>query len=215
MSSETPSGPRVRLLPTVIIAAVALATGIWVSRAILEPVPVVDELAATRFPVARPLPPFSLVDHHNRPFDNTALQGHWSFLFFGYTHCPDVCPTTLSVLNSVAQKLADSTIPVRVVLVSIDPQRDTPEQLAQFVTYFNKDFIGVTGDAAALDPLTRQLGVLHTRVKDPAQPDNYLVDHSAAVYLIDPAGRYHAVFTPPLSAVAIADDFGKMVEEYR
>jgi protein SCO1/2 len=214
---DTNSNPNrpIRILPTLIIAAVAITAGILVAQALLKSKPQVDELAATRFPVARQLEPFSLVDHQGNTFDNAALREHWSFLFFGYTHCPDVCPTTLSVLNSVAGKLADTNAPVRFVLVTVDPQRDTPEQLARFVSYFNSDFIGVTGSDEDIGQLTRQLGIMHMQVVDEANPDNYLVDHTAGVLLIDPNGNYHAVFTPPLSADAIAGDFRKMLKAFR
>jgi protein SCO1/2 len=215
MDTNNNPGRPAHILPTLIIAAIAIAAGIWAAQALLKSKPQVDELAATRFPVARELQPFSLVDHHGNTFDNAALRDYWSFLFFGYTHCPDVCPTTLSVLNSVAGKLADSNAPVRFVLVTIDPQRDTPEELARFVSYFNSDFIGVTGTDDGIEQLTRQLGIMHMRVADEANPDSYLVDHSAAVLLIDPNGNYHAVFTPPLSADAIAHDFGKMQKAFR
>ena len=155
---------------------------------------------------------FELVDHNGQRFDNQALQGHWTFLFFGYTHCPDVCPTTLSVLNTVAQRLADSGASARFAFITVDPQRDTPEQLARFVTYFNGDFIGVTGEPDAIEQLTRQLGVLFMQVSNDPNPDSYLVDHSASVFLIDPHGRYQAVFTPPLDAAAISTDFRKLLE---
>ena len=216
MSSQQPQTPRIPLLPTLIIAAVALAAGIWAAQALLVPRTMIDdELAASRFPVARQLAPFRLLDQHGQTFDNSTLQGKWSLLFFGYTHCPDVCPTTLAVLNGVARKLSGSDVPVQFVFVSVDPERDTPEQLARFVNYFNPDFTGATGTATELEALTRQLGVLHTRAADPQQPDNYLVDHSAAVFLTDPSGRYHAVFTPPLAADGIADDLRKMARAYR
>jgi protein SCO1/2 len=213
-TNRNPNRP-VRILPTLIIAAVAITAGIWAAQALLKSKPQIDELAATRFPVARQLQPFSLVDHQGNSFDNAALRQHWSFLFFGYTHCPDVCPVTLSVLNSVAGKLADSDTPIRFVLVTVDPQRDTPEQLARFVTYFNSAFIGVTGSMDGIEQLTRQLGIMHMQVADEANPDSYLVDHSAGVFLIDPNGNYHAVFTPPLSADAIAGDFIKMQQDFR
>ncbi len=215
MDNNSHSGRPVRLLPTLIIAAVALALGMWAAQALLKKQLPVDDLSATRFPVARQLEPFSLIDHTGAGFDNDTLRGHWSFLFFGYTHCPDVCPTTLSVLNSVAGRLADSGAPVRYVLVSVDPQRDTPQQLAGFVTYFNKDFIGVTGSEQGIGQLTRQLGIMHMQVADENNPDSYLVDHTAGIFLIDPNGNYHAAFTPPLSADAIAGDFRKMLRDFR
>jgi len=203
-----------RLLVAVIIAAIAVGAGIWSARSLLKHTAPDATLSATRFPVARPLRPFELVDHNGKPFDNRSLQGHWTFLFFGYTHCPDVCPTNLSVLNGVAHRLADTGASVRFAFVTVDPKRDTPEQLARFVTYFNSDFIGVTGKEDAIEQLTRQLGIVYMQVANEANPDNYLVDHTASVFLIDPDGRYHAVFSPPLDADAISTDFLKMREAY-
>jgi protein SCO1/2 len=200
------------VLKAVIIAVLATAAGIWSARLVLHRQVVEDELSATRFPVARDVQPFALVDHNNAVFDNAALQQRWSFLFFGYTYCPDVCPTTLSVLNSIAQRLQDIDEDIRFVMVTVDPERDTPERLAEYVTYFNGDFIGVTGSDEALQQLTRQLGILYNRVEPEAGSDNYLIDHTAAVFLFDPDGRYHAVFTPPLSAEKIAGDFRKMLQ---
>jgi len=215
MNTNNNSGRPVRILPTLIIAAIAITAGIWAAQVLLKRTPQVDELAATRFPVARQLQPFSLIDHRGNTFDNAALRDHWSFLFFGYTHCPDVCPTTLSVLNSVAGKIADTDVPVRFILVTVDPQRDTPEQLAGFVSYFNSNFIGVTGTDEEIEKLTRQLGILHMKVADEKNPGSYQVDHSATVLLIDPNGHYHAVFSPPLSADAIANNFRKMQKAFR
>ncbi|MGB5178100.1 MAG: SCO family protein [Gammaproteobacteria bacterium] len=200
------------VLKAVIIAVLATAAGIWSARLVLHRQVVEDELSATRFPVARDVQPFALVDHNNAVFDNAALQQRWSFLFFGYTYCPDVCPTTLSVLNSIAQRLQDIDEDIRFVMVTVDPERDTPERLAEYVTYFNGDFIGVTGSDEALQQLTRQLGILYNRVEPEAGSDNYLIDHTAAVFLFDPDGHYHAVFTPPLSAEKIAGDFRKMLQ---
>ncbi|MDX1698926.1 MAG: SCO family protein, partial [Thiohalobacterales bacterium] len=169
---------RTRLLPGIIIAALAMAAGIWTARLLVTHDAPQDPLAATRFPVARDLQPFSLQDHTGRPFDNAALQGQWSFVFFGYTNCPDVCPTTMSVLNSVAQRLQDSGEKTRFVMVTVDPQRDTVEKLGSFVTYFNGDFIGVTGSETGLEQLTRQMGIMHMKVADADNTGAYLVDHT-------------------------------------
>lgn len=211
--SISPNASTSRLvLKGVIIAVLATAAGIWSARMVLQRPVVEDELAATRFPVARTVQPFELIDHNHEVFDNAALQQRWSFVFFGYTYCPDVCPTTLSVLNSIAQRLQDVDEDIRFVMVTVDPQRDTPERLAEFVTYFNGDFLGVTGSDEALEQLTSQLGILYSRVESETGSENYLVDHTAAVFLFDPDGRYHAVFTPPLSAENIASDFRKMLQ---
>jgi protein SCO1/2 len=215
MSTDNkPSGFK-RVLTAIIVVALATAAGIWAARAVLEHKSAPDELDATRFPTAREILPFSLIDHNNAVFDNNALGQRWSFVFFGYTHCPDVCPTTLSVLNSVAHKLGDLEEDIRFVFVSVDPERDTPAQLAQFVSYFNSDFIGVTGTPENIDQLTRQLGVMHLRVETENGASGYLVDHTASVFLFDPDGRYHAVFSPPLSADTITDNFRKMLQAYQ
>jgi protein SCO1/2 len=190
------------------------AAGIWAARAVLDHRGTVDELEATRFPAAREVAPFELIDHNNAVFDNNALRQRWSFLFFGYTHCPDVCPTTLSVLNSVANRLQDLDEDIRFVFVSIDPERDSPEQLARYVSYFNGDFIGVTGTPEGLEQLTRPLGIFSSRVEAAAGADGYLVDHTASVLLFDPDGRFHAVFSPPLSADKISGDFRKILKAY-
>ena len=204
-----------RILFVVILGILATAAGIWSASIILDRQVNLKELDATRFPVARQLAPFALVDHNNEEFNETTLRNRWSFLFFGYTHCPDVCPTTLSVLNSVAQQLQDVEADIRFVFVSVDPERDTPEQLSRFVRYFNEDFIGVTGSIQNINEFTRNLGVMHMRVAAEENATGYLVDHTAAVFLMDPDGRYHAVFSPPLAAETISGDFRKILKAWR
>ena len=206
---------RTKLIPAIIIGVLAMGAGVFTARLLIKHDPGVDPLAATRFPTPRPVQAFSLTDHHGRVFDNATLTDRWSFLFFGYTHCPDVCPATMSVLNSVAQRLQDSGEDIRFVMVTVDPGRDTPEKLGRFVTYFNGDFIGVTGSETALEQLTKQLGIMYMRVNEADSAAGYLVDHTASVFLFDPDGNYHAVFSPPLSVDAIAGDFRTMVEDHR
>ena len=191
-----------------------MVAGIWSAQRLLEdPPPVTGALDATRFPAAREIDSFSLVDHTGAIFDNASLVGYWSFIFFGYTHCPDVCPTTLSVLNSVAHQLADAGNNIRYIFVSIDPERDTPEKMAGYVKYFNKNFVGVTGTPGGIQQLTSALGIMH--MKAGTTDSGYLVDHSASVLLFDPDGRYHAVFSAPLSAATLSSDFRKMQQAYR
>jgi protein SCO1/2 len=215
MSTSQSAPKSAFILKGVIIIILATVAGILSARFFLQRTVVQDELAATRFPVAREVQPFELVDHNNVVFDNAALEQHWSFLFFGYTYCPDVCPTTLSVLNSIAQRLQDVDTDIRFVMVTVDPERDTPERLAEFVTYFNGDFLGVTGTDQGLEQLTRQLGILYERVEPEPGSEAYLMDHTAAVFLFDPDGRYHAVFSPPLSVETIVGDFRKMLQAYQ
>ncbi len=193
----------------ILVGVTALLIGLWTEwQMSSQPTRTVPELASgSALPAPRPLTPFALIDHHGQPFDLARFKGAWTLLFFGYTHCPDVCPTTLATLNGVVKTLAASTRPpVHVVFVSVDPQRDTVQRLAEYVPYFNKDFIGVTGTPAQLDTFTTQLDILHLRGNEPAPDGGYTVDHSASILLIDPAARLTAIFSPPPVATSIAKD---------
>lgn len=144
-----------------------------------------------------PVPAFRLHTHDRHTFDNASLVGPWTFMVFGYTHCPDFCPTTLAVLDEVDRELRGRVLgsSVRFVMVSVDPERDTPERLRQYVAAFNPGFVGVTGDAAEIARLGDSLGIVHAKVPEPT--GDYLVDHSSSVLLIDPQGRLHGVFAAP------------------
>jgi len=161
------------------------------------------------FPDPKPLTDFAFTDHENRVFDLSRLKGKWSFLFFGYTHCPDVCPTTLAVLARARENIAKSAVgakDVQFVFISVDPNRDTAGKLGQYVSYFDTAFLGVTGDNAQLGNLAGQLGAAYEVAITPDM-ENYPVYHSAAVFLVDPRTRYHAVFAPPLDAESISRRF--------
>lgn len=174
-------------------------------------------LHATYLPGGKPLRPFTLVDHHGERFDNQRLHGHWTFLFFGYTHCPDACPSALAVLNAVAEGLKQRApnLPLQVVMVSVDPARDTPERLAAYVPYFNQAFIGATGNDEALSPLTRDLGIIYVRHEPDSDSNAYLVDHSTAILLINPKGELQAVFGQPHIPQPIVDDVLKIQEHHQ
>jgi protein SCO1/2 len=153
--------------------------------------------SATLLPGGVDLPGFSLLDHTGSPVDQGVFDGHWNLVFFGFTHCPDICPLTLQVLaNARAQLAEDGFEPLpRIVLVSVDPERDTPEKLAQYVGYFGDQNLGLTGDLAELRKLTGALGIWFE--KSALDGANYSVDHGAAVLLIGPDGDYRAVFSAP------------------
>ena len=199
------------------VALAAMLAGVWLaeiyrehdSRAMLLPNQVI-----TLFPDPKPLTAFTLTDQKNRVFDLASLKGKWSFLFFGFTHCPDVCPTTLAELARVHDHIAKNTAgaeDIQFVFISVDPNRDTASELRQYVGYFDATFLGVTGDNAQIRNLAGQLGATY-RVAITPDMKNYPVYHSAAVFLLDPRARYHAVFTPPFDAEAISKRF-KMVLE--
>jgi protein SCO1 len=167
---------------------------------------------ATLFAEPRALPAFDLIDQAGAPFGVERLRGQWTFLFFGFVNCPDVCPTTLAVLAQVRKALAD--LPERdqpgVVLVSVDPGRDTPPVLARYVAHFDPSFTGVTGSPGAIESLTQALGVAVV-VGPPAADGNYAIDHTAAIFLVDPEGRFAALFNTPHEAEAITRDYRRIV----
>ncbi|MET0292977.1 MAG: SCO family protein [Steroidobacteraceae bacterium] len=183
-----------------VLALAAALTGALVARQLARPT--VTMTAGTWFPEARPVRDFSLIDQDGAAFDLSKLQGSPSLLFFGFTHCPDVCPTTLALL---AQLDRNPPVPdLRTVLVTVDPQRDDAASLKRYVGAFSPRMIGLTGDDAQLDLLMTQLGA--ARVRQPGVGDDYLVDHSATVYLLDRNARLVAVFTPPLTLPALRAD---------
>lgn len=161
---------------------------------------------------ARELPDFSLIDHHGRNFARDNLRGHWSLVFFGFTNCPDLCPTTLTMLAAMEKTMLAAADPVRpsVVFVSVDAARDTPEQLARYIPNFDPEFTGVTArDQASIEALTARMGVA---ASIQLLPDgSYSVDHSAAIFVVNPAGQLTAILTGPFTAEAVRSDFRRMV----
>ena len=167
---------------------------------------------ATLFAEPRALPVFELVDQAGASFGAQRLRGEWTFLFFGFVNCPDVCPTTLATLAQVRKALADlpeGDLP-GVVLVSVDPGRDTPRVLAEYVAHFDPSFAGATGSPAAIESVTQALGVAVV-AGPPAADGNYAVDHTAAIFLVDPEGRFAALFNTPHEAGAIERDYRRIV----
>ncbi len=161
---------------------------------------------------ARPLPDFSLIDQRGQPFGPRNFDGHWSLMFFGYTNCPDFCPTTLATLAAMEKNLRAAGTPTRpqVVFISVDAKRDTPQQLARYVPYFDPEFIGATAaDQPAIEALARKLGVAVALTK--TADGGYTVDHSAEIFVVDPQGRLAAVLTGPFTPAALQADFDRIV----
>jgi protein SCO1 len=198
--------------------ALALSGGFLAWRHWPAPAPALPPsgqmFSSTLIDDATPLPAFVL----RRPdgtLTNADLLGHWTLLDFGYTFCPDICPTTLATLKDVRTRLeAGGTTPPQVVFVSVDPGRDTPARLADYVRFFDPAFIGATGDDAALALLVKHLGVQYER-RDAQDKKRYVVDHSAVVYLIDPQGKLKATFSWPHDAATMAADYAQITSGRR
>ena len=145
---------------------------------------------------------FELRDHRDQPFTAEQLRGQWSILFFAFSNCPDICPTTLSTLNDMYSKLSvEEQAKLQIVMVSLDAERDSVEKLADYVPYFNADFIGVTGNQHFVRRMAGELNIAYNRV--PLEGDNYTIDHSTQLLLINPKGDYHAFFKAPHSEIML------------
>nr|WP_298721578.1 SCO family protein [uncultured Steroidobacter sp.] len=197
-----------------LVAIVAIAAGMLLSRALLNGPGGPTLAKATLIEPARPLPPMAFIDQQGQPFGLEQLRGHWSILFFGFTSCPDVCPMTLALLAQVEKKLADLPAEQRphVVLVSVDPKRDTPERLAQYVKSFSPTFTGITGEQSAVQEFALKMGVPVAITEQPG--GNYTVDHSAAIFVVDPSGALRALSSTPHEVPIIAEDYRSLVAAY-
>ncbi len=177
-----------------IVLGSALAAGIFVAMKVRTPA---EPQSAFIIPVPGALPEFSLLDQSGAPVNADTFRGQWDLVFFGFTNCPDICPTTLQILANAKRELGaagSETLP-RIVLVSVDPERDTPEMLGRYVDYFGAGNLAVTGDLEEITKLTAALGIYFEKV--PTDDGNYGVDHSAAVLVLDPNGEFSALFSAP------------------
>lgn len=195
------------------MAAIALAAavaGMYLGRSLNQPALVQLE-SGTALPVPGELTPFDLVDTRGSPVAPAQLRGHPTLVFFGFTYCPDVCPTTLALLAGVQKQLAAENkdlANLKVALISVDPERDTPEQMGKYISSFGGDLIGLTGSAPEIVNAQKSFGVAAARVE--LAGGGYTMDHSATVFLLDSRARKVAVFTPPLRAAALTRDLQKM-----
>ena len=151
----------------------------------------------------RALAAFTLYDTHGHPFGLPQLRGRWSFVYFGYTHCTDVCPATLAILKRLHRLIGGRSHDIQYVFVSVDPQRDTPRVLTHYLGRFNRGFVGVTGNNRELGSIARKMGVYYKPHRRQADA-SYAVGHSDEVFLVDPKARLRAVFATPERARTLA-----------
>lgn len=198
-----------RFLPAA-AAILAALLGLAAASYLLAPDPA-QLRSGTLLPAPRELPDFTLTDQDGKAFTRDSFKGHWSLVFPGFTHCPDVCPTTLAFLKALHADLARQQRPLQVTFVSVDPERDRPEQLANYVRYFHPTFTGITAAEPELSKFAQ--GLLITYVKVPgAKAEAYSMDHSAALVLINPQGQLAGFFTPPFQLEAMSADLVALIE---
>lgn len=201
----------------ILIAALAAGLGLWAGQHRFG-APAATQWPQTRavrlFDPPRELPAFSLRQSDGTPLVPGELKGHWTLVFLGFTQCPDICPTTLATMARAQQQWAsipDSTRP-RVLFVSVDPERDTPDRIGEYAHAFHRDTLAATADVPALENFSRSLSMVFAKVPpaDGAPANEYSVDHSAAMAVLDPQGRMSGVIQPPLDAQAIAADMAAL-----
>ena len=203
MKNQTSRGVWVTV--ALVVVFMALVVGSFINRVQQPRIMSATEMRANGlflFETPRDPGEFALVDHHGKPFTAERLEGQWTLLFFGFTHCPDICPTTLSFLADLAGQLESTEVAdTQVVMLSVDPARDTPDVLAGYVPYFHPDFVGVTGDFIEVLNVARAFNSPFRKVT--AEDGSYQVDHSANVILINPRGDFHGFFRAPLDLAKV------------
>lgn len=199
----------------IVVAAVAVSAGLWLGqRQFIAPagggsVPVE---AALLYPAPRDVAPFTLDRASGGTFSEADFQGRWTLAFFGFTHCPDICPTTLALMKQVEDALAAPPLaaPLQTLFVSVDPARDDPATLAKYAAYFSPSIIAATAPEERLQPMTRGLGIVY--LQTPLEGGGYTVDHSGQIVIVDPKGRLVGMFRPPLDPARIAADLRRLAE---
>jgi protein SCO1/2 len=210
----------------ILLAALAAGLGLWAAQLVFRPAstaqtaqaaPPVEQarLAAVRlFSSVRPLPGYALEQSDGTPLTPDELQGHWTVVFLGFTHCPDICPTTLSELAQAQKQWAaiDEARRPRVLFVSVDPERDTAARTGEYAAYFHPDTLAATAPEPALNDFATSLGLVYLKVATGAD-DDYTMDHSSALVVLDPQGRQAGLIRPPFVPADIAADLALLARE--
>lgn len=185
-------------------ASLLLLLGVWANKTLLAPnLPVLE--SGVLLPVSRQIQAFSLISDTG-PFTPADLLGHWTLVFAGFTHCPEVCPTTLAQIKTAKAMLGPrETEHLTVLFLSLDPQRDTPEHLARYTRHFDPGFRSATGTSAQIEALAANLGLVFLKQTGPENREP-VIDHSAQLVLIDPEGRLAGYLMPPFTAATLAAD---------
>ncbi len=199
---------------TLCVGFIAVVVGLFVYSVVRTPIlseEALREQGVFVLPRPREISPIELEAHTGAAFTLADLSGKWTFAFFGFTNCPDICPTTMAVMGQARRALGDDDA-FQGLLVSVDPERDTAEVLGDYATAFAADFIGVRGSIAEVGAFAEQVNVAFAKVPlmnadGSADPEGYLVDHSANIVIINPRGHYHGFIKYPQNADTVQAAF--------
>jgi protein SCO1/2 len=153
--------------------------------------------------------PFTLTDQTGRRVTDQDFRGRYMLIYFGYTYCPDVCPSALQVMSAALDKLGPKADKIQPIFITVDPGRDTPQLLGQYVASFHPRLIGLTGSAAEIEKVAKEYRVYARKAQDNKSPDEYLMDHSSIIYFMDPKGEFIAHFTHATPVDAMVQQMGK------
>jgi protein SCO1/2 len=195
----------IRIVAIILALAAAAGGGWWATRIFTQREPAPTLLQGTAIVPARALGALDLVDQRGQRFANDRFHGRWSVIYFGFTTCPMICPAAMAELKDFArrvQKLPPAARP-QVILITIDPTHDTPQVMGRYVEAFDPAFLGLTGSSAAIDSAAKEFSVARSTASGQ-------IDHSTTLYVVDPRGSISAVFTPPHTAAALAEDYRRL-----
>lgn len=209
------TSPRSGKIPLtlIIIASLAAGLGLWLGQLLfLSPATPVTLHTMRLLDPPRSLPAFSLESTQGTHIDNASLRGHYTLVFLGFTHCPDICPTTLADLAKAEKQWADlpEAQRPRILFVSVDPERDTPDSIHQYASFFSPSLLSGTSDTESLTQLASALSMVFA--KSPLEGGGYTIDHTSWVAVLNPEGQLSGFIRPPLDPVAIAADLRQLLE---
>jgi protein SCO1 len=197
--------PRFALVAIVFAGVLVIAAGVLLTLALRE-----TPRGAAGTALASAIGgQFQLIDQNGKPFSDADLKGKWHLVFFGYTHCPDACPTALNEMSLALDRLGIKRDEIGVVFITVDPERDTPDVMKSYVQSFDAPIVALTGSPAAVAQAAKAYRVFYA--KHPRADGDYDMDHSAVIYVMNPEGRFTATFTPDSSADAIVQRLQKLI----
>jgi protein SCO1/2 len=211
--NNTPTISNNKIIIFVVFICAALMSSLFIYHASQKQMQPLPENVGMTFSAPRDIKSFSLLTEADQAYTEKNFRGHWTLLFFGFTHCANICPTTLDVLNRVYTKLKPTISNLQVSLISVDPERDTPSILANYVHSYNSEFRGVTGKISELRKLQSQLGIYSAR--DEQSGNDYQVQHTSSILLINPQGKWAGLFKYGLPPEVLTDGIQKAIRALR